>query len=95
MKKKDKSAHFPYKFKSHKFFTSFTHDVNGGNLDKFDLLEGKLALRLLKKQLLKINLPKIVDSTVTKENLKTVTFFKDKYQKDSFKKFIFVNFYKN
>ena len=23
LKKKDKTAHFPYKFKSHKFFTSF------------------------------------------------------------------------
>lgn len=87
LKKKDKTAHFPYKFKGHKFFTSFTHDVNGGNLDKFDLLEGKLVLRLLNKQLLEINLPKIVDSAVTKENLKTVTFFKDKYQKDYYLSF--------
>ena len=87
LKKKDKTAHFPYKFKCHKFFTSFTHDVNGGNLDKFDLLEGKLVLRLLNKQLLEINLPKIVDSTVTKENIKTVTFFKDKYQKDYYLSF--------
>jgi putative transposase len=87
LKKKDKTAHFPYKFKSHKYFTSFTHDVNGGNLDKFDLSEGKLILRLLNKQLLTISLPKIVDSTVTKENLKTVTFFKDKYQKDYYLSF--------
>ncbi len=87
LKKKDKTAHFPYKFKSHKYFTSFTHDVNGGNLDKFDLSEGKLVLRLLNKQLLEINLPKIVDSTVSKENLKTVTFFKDKHQKDYYLSF--------
>lgn len=87
LKKKDKTAHFPYKFKSHKYFTSFTHDVNGGNLDKFDLKEGKLILRLINKQLLGINLPKIVNSVISKENLKTITFFKDIYQKDYYLSF--------
>jgi putative transposase len=76
LRKKDKTARFPNKFKSWKFFTSFTHDVNGGNLDKFDLKEGHLILKLEKKHTLDIRLPEITDAHVTKENLKTITFSK-------------------
>jgi putative transposase len=75
LRKKDKTAHFPYKFKSHKFFTSFMHDVNGGNFDKFALEPDKLVLKLCAKQTLEIPLPQIVKARINKENLKTVTFY--------------------
>lgn len=75
LRKRDKTAHFPYKFKSHKFFTSFMHDVNCGNFDKFVLEEDKLILKLANKGTLDISLPEIVNSRVSKENLKTITFY--------------------
>lgn len=75
LRKKDKTAKFPYKFKSFKYFTSFVHDVNGGNFDKFILEENLIKLKLQNKHTLDIQLPDIVHQTFSKEQLKTVTFY--------------------
>lgn len=74
LKKKDKTARFPYKFKSHRYFTSFTHDVNGGCFDKFILNENELILKLLGGKTLEICLPDFVKNRVNTSNLRSLTF---------------------
>ena len=49
LKKKDPNARFPKKFKSYKYFTTFTHDVNGGKFDKFIIKDGVLSLKTFKE----------------------------------------------
>ena len=79
LKKKDKTAKFPYKFKSYKYFTTFMYDSNnmhGG----FDLKNNNLIINLLncKKNTKKliIKLPNIC-SLITNENIKTLIFKKE------------------
>ena len=77
LKKSDKTAKFPYKFKSYKFFCSFVLDYNngcGGFRLNNDLLELNLIVRggVIRDKLV-INLPEyIVD--INNENIKTITF---------------------
>ena len=72
LRKKDVTAKFPYKFKSYKYFTPFTHDFNKG-MGGFKIDNNKLILNLLNKHNLTINLPKYC-SIINNENIKTITF---------------------
>jgi IS605 OrfB family transposase len=77
LKKKDVTAKFPYKFKSYKYFTSFTQDYNKG-MGGFKISDNKLMVNLLdsSQNLLKklvINLPKYC-LIINNENIKTITF---------------------
>lgn len=73
LKKKDKTARFPNKFKSHKFFTSFMLDYNKG-CGGFKIKKSKLELNLdgCKNKVI-FNLP---DHTkdISNDNVKTITF---------------------
>jgi putative transposase len=75
LKKKDKTAKFPYKFKSYKFFCSFILDYNNG-CGGFKLNNGCLELNLnsVKNKLI-INLPNYV-SDINNDNIKIITFSK-------------------
>jgi putative transposase len=76
LKKKDKTARFPNKFKSHKFFTSFMLDYNKG-CGGFKINNSVLELNLNScKNKLFIDLPKYVDD-INNDNVKTITFKKE------------------
>ena len=68
LKKKDATAKFPHKFKSWKFFTSFTYDWNGGG-GGFYFTPTELVIR---KPEIRIRLPEHV--TLNLEDIRTVTF---------------------
>jgi len=76
LKKKDKTARFPSKFKSHKLFTSFMLDYNSG-CGGFKINNGKLELNLnsVKNKLI-LNLPNYVEC-INNDNVKTITFKKE------------------
>lgn len=75
LKKKDKTAKFPYKFKSHKYFTSFMLDYNNG-CGGFKLNNGLLELNLNnRKNKLIIGLPEYT-KCINNDNVKTITFKK-------------------
>ena len=79
LKEKDKTAKFPYKFKSHKFFTSFMLDFNKG-MGGFKLSNNSLELNLDScKNKLIIDLPNYVND-ITNNNVKTITFSKQDNQ---------------
>ena len=78
--KKDITAKFPYKFKSYKYFTSFTYDNNNGQ-GGFKLIDNTLIINLLsssniaKKLIIKLpkycndmNMNNIKQFTIKKEN---------------------------
>lgn len=76
LKKKDKTARFPNKFKSYKFFTSFMLDYNNG-CGGFKINNYKLELNLDScKNKLIIDLPEYVND-ISNENIKTITFKKE------------------
>ena len=76
LKKKDKTARFPNKFKSHKFFNSFMLDYNGG-CGGFKINNNKLELNLNSvKNKLVLDLPEY-SNDVNNENVKTITFKKE------------------
>lgn len=77
LRKKDLTVKFPYRFKSHKYFKSFTHDYNNAK-GGFKLKDNQLILNLLDasqdlSKKLVINLPSCC-SVITNENIKTITF---------------------
>ena len=76
LKKKDKTARFPNKFKGHKFFTSFMLDYNKG-CGGFKIKDNKLELNLDScKNKLVMDLPEYVND-ISNENVKTITFSKE------------------
>jgi putative transposase len=79
LKKKDVTAKFPYKFKSHKYFTSFVLDSNNGN-GGFQIKNNILTINLLScsKESMKLilNLSEYC-SNINNENIKTITFKKE------------------
>lgn len=76
LKKKDKTARFPNKFKSYKYFTSFMLDYNGG-CGGFKINNNKLELNLdsIKRKLI-IDIPEYVND-ISNNNVKTITFKKE------------------
>jgi len=79
LKKKDKSARFPNKFKSHKFFTSFMLDYNKG-CGGFKIKDSKLELNLDNpKNKVIFNLPEYTND-ISNDNVKTITFKKENDQ---------------
>lgn len=76
LKKKDKTARFPNKFKSHKYFTSFMLDYNNG-CGGFKINNNKLELNLnsIKNKLL-VQIPSYAKD-IDNENVKTITFKKE------------------
>jgi len=79
LRKKDITAKFPYRFKSYKYFTSFTHDYNNG-MGGFKIKDNILILNLLScsvnsKKLI-IDLPNYC-SIINNDNIKTITFKKE------------------
>ena len=80
LKKKDKTAKFPYKFKSWKYFTTFMLDYNNGN-GGFKIENNLLTVNLLScsenaKKLI-IKLPDICN-IINNKNIKTIIFKKDR-----------------
>lgn len=80
LKKTDKTAKFPYKFKSYKYFTSFMYDYNNGN-GGFKLLDNNLIINLLSssksaKKLI-INLPEVC-KIISDKNIRTIIIKKEK-----------------
>jgi putative transposase len=76
LKKKDKTARFPNKFKSHKFFTSFMLDYNNG-CGGFKINSSVLELNLNStKNKLLINLSDYVKD-INNDNVRTITFKKE------------------
>ncbi len=83
LRKKDKTAKFPYKFKSYKFFTSFTYDWNQGN-GGFKIINDTVVVTLNnQKNKLIIDLPNELLSIndISDKTIKTITFKReeDKY----------------
>ena len=76
LKKKDKTARFPRRFKSHKFFTSFMLDYNKG-CGGFKIKDNKLELNLDScKNKVIFNLPDYLND-ISNDNVKTITFTKE------------------
>ena len=76
LKKKDKTARFPRRFKSHIFFTSFMLDYNKG-CGGFKIKDNKLELNLDScKNKVIFNLPDYVND-ISNDNVKTITFTKE------------------
>jgi putative transposase len=76
LKKKDKTARFPNKFKSHKYFTSFMLDYNKG-CGGFKINNNKLELNLNSvKNKLVLEIPNYAKD-INNENIKTITFKKE------------------
>lgn len=71
LRKTDKTAKFPYKFKSYKYFTTFQYDWNSGN-GGFKLKDNILTIQ----GLLNIKLPEYTFK-INEGNVKTVTFKKE------------------
>ena len=79
LKKKDKNARFPYRFKSYKYFTTFMLDNNNGG-GGFKIKDNCLSINLLSskhnaKRLI-VNLPNICN-IINESNIKTITFKKE------------------
>jgi IS605 OrfB family transposase len=77
--KKDKASKFPYKFKSHKYFCSFTLDNNNGN-GGFKLYDNAIELNLCnRKQKLLISLSEdlLHKFQVNSNTIKTIAFKKE------------------
>ena len=76
LKKKDKTAKFPKRFKGHKYFTTFMLDYNKG-CGGFKLNDNKIELNLnsIKNKLI-IDLPEYAKD-ITNGNIKTVSFLKE------------------
>lgn len=76
LKKKDKTARFPNKFKSYKYFTSFMLDYNNG-CGGFKINNNNLELNLnsIRNKLI-IDLPEFI-SDINNDNVKTITFKKE------------------
>jgi putative transposase len=92
LKKKDKTAKFPYKFKGYEYFTTFMLDYNKG-CGGFKLKNNSLELNLNScKNKLIIQLPEYT-KTINNDNIKTITFVKENndyylifvYKEDSIK----------
>ena len=90
LKKKDKTARFPNKFKSYKFFNSFMLDYNNG-CGGFKIKDSKLELNLNScRNKVIFDIPEYVNN-INNDNIKTVTFKKEDndyylifiYQEDS------------
>lgn len=76
LRKKDITAKFPYKFKSHKFFTTFMLDYNNG-MGGFKIFDNKIFINLMSKfNTLTIQLP-VHCNIINNDNIKTVTFKKE------------------
>ena len=76
LKKKDKTARFPNKFKSHKFFNSFMLDYNNG-CGGFKIKDSTLELNLDScRNKVIFNLPDYVND-ISNGNIKTITFKKE------------------
>ena len=76
LKKKDKTARFPRRFKSHIFFTSFMLDYNKG-CGGFKIKDNKLELNLDScKNKVIFNLPDYLND-ISNDNVKTITFTKE------------------
>lgn len=76
LKKKDKTARFPRRFKSHKFFTSFMLDYNKG-CGGFKIKDNKLELNLDScKNKVIFDLIDYVND-ISNDNVKTITFTKE------------------
>jgi putative transposase len=71
LRKKDNTAKFPKKFKSWKYFTSFTYDFNNG-CGGFKIKDNQLIIN----KLLTINLP-VFCNDINNENIKTISFKKE------------------
>lgn len=80
LRKTDKTAKFPYHFKSYQFFKTFMYDYNKGN-GGFKIVDNKLVINLLSKSAkskkLIIDLNEYVTDTITKDNIKTVLIKKE------------------
>ena len=76
LKKKDKTARFPNKFKSYKFFNSFMLDYNNG-CGGFKIKDSKLELNIdgCRNKVI-FDLPDYVND-ISNENIKTITFKKE------------------
>lgn len=76
----DKSARFPYKFKSYKYFKSFMYDWNSGK-GGFKFINNQIVFNLLSAakdaKKLYINLPKYVTNKINENNIKTLTISKE------------------
>ena len=70
LKKKDKSHQFPYKFKSYKFFQSFTYDWNDGN-GGFKIKNNKV---ILQKNLLSFDFNNF-NNQINEKTIKTITIY--------------------
>lgn len=68
LRKKDKNARFPYKFKSWKYFTSFMYDIGGTS---YTVIDNKLVLTIYKKKRIEFKLPDICREI---DVAKTITF---------------------
>jgi len=79
LRKKDITAKFPYRFKSWKYFKSFTYDYSNG-CGGFKIKDNKLIINLLNKsksaKKLEINLSDYC-SIINNDNIKTITFKKE------------------
>lgn len=81
LRKKDKTAKFPYKFKSYKYFTSFMYDYNNGN-GGFNIKDNILTFNLYGNKRNKnskdlvIELPKYFNK-INNNTIKTITISKE------------------
>lgn len=80
LKKNDKTAKFPNKFKSHKYFTSFQYDINN-NCGGFKIKNDQLIINLIglkenSKKLI-INLNNYTLNLVNMNNIKTIIIKKE------------------
>ena len=75
LRKKDNKASPPNKFKSYKYFTSFTYDYNHGS-GGFKLNDNLLTVHITTKYKLSLLLPSY-SSNITNNNIKTITFKKE------------------
>jgi putative transposase len=77
LRKKDTNARFPKRFKSWKYFTSFTHDVNGGHFDKFIIKDAILTLKFPKKHKIDFKLNERTMNELASSDLRQIKFQKD------------------
>lgn len=92
LRKKDKTARFPYKFKSWKHFFSFMYDRNGEHAE-FRIENNQLILnltdgRLPNQKYLIVDLPNIC-SKINMKNVKLFTFSQDEISKDYYISFVY------
>jgi putative transposase len=72
LKTKDKTHNFPFRFKSWKYFKSFTYDYNQG-CGGFKIKNKQVNIQ---QDLFKINVPKLPDE-INNDTIKTITFKKE------------------